>query len=142
MRRVCVLLFTFVPMLAHGNFLHCSGAEQKDSSNQLTLNLELPKAMDLSATLSDREGDVTTLLSSLAVGQGKIEVKHGTNEPREHTLIVTQLPDNEMDVPLVGFYIFRHNVHVLKADLYSKERPFYLFSPLYKGAALFTGSCD
>lgn len=104
---------------------------------QVRLDIAMPERTDSTVTLSSNKGQ----LNRTPVGIGKLEVLESTSQAtgklQKYDLLLTTL---NTSYPIHGFVVSGNNVHVLRADLYEKGKPFSYFDSFLN--RLIVGGCE
>ncbi|TBR08847.1 MAG: hypothetical protein EPO47_07720 [Rugosibacter sp.] len=99
----------------------------------------MPQNFDSYLEILDRQTEGLKSVSHNMVGEGIIEVKKLSSKPERFSFVVTRRPSAEN--LLYGFYIDGDIPVVVNIDTWKKEKPFFLYDPLFYPGSVVSGTC-
>jgi len=135
-----IMGFLFAPV-ALSDILHCTGEITfMEQQTPVRIDIVLPVENNLNVTLVDNSSELLEVLVA-GVGKGVIEIQYA-GEPERHVFIQTRKGSEKSGISLVGFYVDRTYVHVVRVDVWKTDKPFYFLDPFLSHSKIITGNCD
>lgn len=135
---VAVLLLFTLETNASAQVFRCVGHSAR-SGTEITLDIVMPQNFDSYLEILDRQTEGLKSVSHNMVGEGIIEVKKLSSKPERFSFVVTRRPSAEN--LLYGFYIDGDIPVVVNIDTWKKEKPFFLYDPLFYPGSVVSGTC-
>jgi len=109
--------------------VRCSGQSSWGGQEvNILIEIAMPEKNDRILSFLSPTSQDPNLPGDAMVGIGSIQINEQMGDAkysRRHPFIVTRFPDDNNS--LIGFYLIKQYVYVIRADLWKKDKPFIYF---------------